>query len=390
MVVATSPLPLPTCPKLRGRHWRKILLSSMAADIPKFAYLIGTRLSEAAAAIAAHVTALVASHPELPPPVGLRDYVAWVVTTVSDPLLVNDAPVPDELVEAAKLRKADGKARRNRRRHYNIIFFTPTHYGYLTMTMFDFYVDALPPGQEYPPRGGWVAENDLLFKLWVHYLATMKLPDKRRVRPPTHLLDHSKLKYDMPADLNFQIFDRATGELVFRMVRNFCPDPELLDHGREVVYRAATTKKSVRVSTFVVKLKLPRSTHSGLAIPHQLEDRGVIVQIGFSAGLREAPEFGWVRNTLSKKTDQDTAKREASSFMTAFWLMAKHAFPSEVIEDFEEFHRKHNLPRFHPDWPACADAAHGPLKLPLPHGGLEWDNVDLAPGSGVMVQRYAR
>lgn len=76
--------------------------------------------------------------------------------------------------------------------------------------------------------------------------------------------------------------------------------------------------------------------------------------------------------------------------MTAYWLMAKHAFPPEVIEDFEDFHRKHDLPRFHPEWPLCGNATRGPLKLPLERGPLKWDNVELAPGSGVMVQRYAR
>ncbi|KAJ3502776.1 hypothetical protein NMY22_g18473 [Coprinellus aureogranulatus] len=195
------------------------------------------------------------------------------------------------------------------------------------------------------------SREHVLFELWAPFLARMKLPDKRRRRSPhSTLLDHSKLKYDMPADLNFQVFDNATGGT-----------------GLPDVHDAATTKKSIR-----------------------LEDRGVIVQIGFSAGSRDAPEFGWVRNTLSKKTDEDAAKRKVSSFMTAFWLMSKQAFPSEIVEDFENFHRKFNVPRFHPEWPDCDDASRGPLELPPSCGGQQWDDVDLAPGSAVMVQRYAR
>jgi hypothetical protein len=127
------------------------------------------------------------------------------------------------------------------------MFFTPEHYGHLTMTIVDFYVYALPDKEAYPPPGAWVAENQLLFDNWDPYLATYKLPDCRRRRSPTILLEESKLQYIMPADLNFRIFDKATNKLVFRMVRNFCPNQPFLDHGREVVHETVTTKKCIRV-----------------------------------------------------------------------------------------------------------------------------------------------
>jgi hypothetical protein len=120
----------------------------------------------------------------------------------------------------------------------------------------------------------------------------------------------------------------------------------------------------------------------------QLEDRGVIVQIGFTAGSRAAPEFGWARNTLSKKTDEDAANRKVSSFMTGFWLLAKHAFKGEIVDDLADFHG--SLPHLHPNWPHCGNATHGPFLLPPACGNFEWDGVELAPGCAVMVQRYAR
>lgn len=122
----------------------------------------------------------------------------------------------------------------------------------------------------------------------------------------------------------------------------------------------------------------------------QLEDRGSIIQIGFTAGSRAAPEFGWARNALSKKAGEGTSNHRVSSLMAAFWLIAKQGFPPEIISDFEDFYKKNGLPYLHPDWPATQDTSRGPLELPSSSGACKWDDVELAPGCAVMVQRYAR
>lgn len=251
--VVAAPPAQPPCNKAHRRRWRELILSSMEIDVPRFAYLIGSRSPEAGAIIA-HIAALTASHPELPPFGDERHYLGWVINAVSDPDKLKAHSVPLQLTEAATSRKAAGKSRRCHRREFNIMFFTPEHYGHLIMTIVNFYVDALPDREAYPPPGTWVAENQLLFDNWDDYLATYRLPDCRRRRSPLILLDESKLQYIMPVDLNFQIFDKGTNRLIFRMVREFCPDQPFLDHGREVIHETVTTKKSIRVRILILVL----------------------------------------------------------------------------------------------------------------------------------------
>lgn len=101
------------------------------------------------------------------------------------------------------------------------------------------------------------------------------------------------------------------------------------------------------------------------------------------------PLFGWVRNMLSKRTDEAASNRELAQFFTYFWLRCKVVFPAAITSDLEGFYEQWNLPRLQADWPAQREDR-GPMELPLSGGPASWEDVELAPGCGVIVQRYAR
>ena len=131
----------------------------------------------------------------------------------------------------------------------------------------------------------------------------------------------------------------------------------------------------------------PTTFHSRVLL--QLEDTGSVVQIGFSAGSRSVPSFGFVRNLLSKAADADAANRNFSALLTFFWLCSMGVFPQEIIDDIKKFYREYDIPRLNPDWPS-SEETRGTLSLPPECGSYTFHDVELAPGCAVMVQRYAR
>lgn len=64
---------------------------------------------------------------------------------------------------------------------------------------------------------------------------------------PTHLLELDRLQDTIPAELNCFICDKATGELIFAIFRDFCPIKEILDWARGLVYETVTMRKNIRV-----------------------------------------------------------------------------------------------------------------------------------------------
>jgi hypothetical protein len=129
------------------------------------------------------------------------------------------------------------------------MFRNPRHYEDFSQTVAILSYTALPKGEAYPPPGHWVAEDAEVHGIWKPYMETVKLPDARRKRSPTHLLEHGRLQGVIPAEVNCIIQDKTTGEPVFAMFRNFCPTKEILDWARELVYEAVTTRKDIRVSS---------------------------------------------------------------------------------------------------------------------------------------------
>ena len=71
-----------------------------------------------------------------------------------------------------------------------------------------------------------------------------------------------------------------------------------------------------------------------------MDDPGSLIQIGFSAGARHAPNFDWVRNIthhdLPKQVITDLNYHSSSAFVL-FWNLAKDTLPKDIINDFNTF-----------------------------------------------------
>jgi hypothetical protein len=49
---------------------------------------------------------------------------------------------------------------------------------------------------------------------------------------------------------------------------------------------------------------------------------------------------------------KNAENQELSAIMFYLWVWAKCLYPAKVIQDFEDYYSRYNIPRFDPDWPA--------------------------------------
>ncbi|KAF6745808.1 hypothetical protein DFP72DRAFT_992945 [Ephemerocybe angulata] len=364
-----GPDPPTICTKAQRRKWMGLVVSYLSADLPLSVELITSPTKDASAALHRRLAEFFKSDPDgMLPPALERSSTSWALTVVSDPLQ-RPPDTPDLLIRAARSRQRyiDNQRTAKRQQIASVILFKdPVRMDSFARTIATFWVDDLGNGVEYPPKGHWIAEREEEYAAWDHYFAQQRRPDKRRGRQPVHLVDSELLQLVIPAEVSCYIRDRSSGDLVFAIIRNFCKIPGMIQFGRRVVADAVATRKNVR-----------------------MEDTGSVVQVGFSAGSRRVPSFGFVRNLVSKAVDADTANREFSVLLTFFWLCSMGVFPSEIIDDFKAFYGEFDIPRLNPDWPSYNEAQ-GTLKLPPECGSYVFKDIELAPGCAVMVQRYAR
>ncbi|RXW19245.1 hypothetical protein EST38_g6615 [Candolleomyces aberdarensis] len=343
--------------------WKAVFREDLDAHLCFYAAIITSRDFDSL--IHARVDAMVSSFPHLIPPVPPSAYVSWAVSVAADN---QSQPI---LHRAAIMRKVGkSSARRVRRDVANHLFVTktPTEYATLRHGIAEFYHDRLPPGEEYPPQGHWVAKTQSIFDTWEVYLRNTPLPDKRMKAKPVHLLDRSRMVQSIPEDLSCIIYDKTTNEPVLVVMRNFSGLAPIRRWASEIVSRGAAVRRNVRK-----------------------EDSGTLVMAGFSAGSRRAPEFGIVRNFESRE-GKDAEKADnvkIANLLTYVWTRAKALFPSKIIEDFENFYDGSSAPRFDPGWPASSTKS-GALKLVLDGREHVFENVERAPGCAIMCQRYAR
>lgn len=122
-----------------------------------------------------------------------------------------------------------------------------------------------------------------------------------------------------------------------------------------------------------------------------MEDAGHLSLIGFTAGSRSTPAFGMARNFISREGSEveNAENQELAAIMSYFWVRAKCLYPAEVVQDFEDYYSRYNIPRFDPDWPASY-SDRGTLAFPLAAGKYTFQDIERAPGCGIVAQRYAR
>lgn len=129
-----------------------------------------------------------------------------------------------------------------------------------------------------------------------------------------------------------------------------------------------------------------------------MEDPGSLVQIGFSAGSRSAPQFDWVRNITNRKLPKgvvDEMDYRSSSIFALFWNLCRDLLPSEIMDDFDAFFDKFNMVRMSSEKGAAKNFID--KKTPrgeyiVQVGGTEFafSNAEMAPPAGVCGQNYAR
>ena len=103
----------------------------------------------------------------------------------------------------------------------------------------------------YPPMGHWVCETASIERKWQKHLQTGRQPDARLPRLPLHFLQKSRLTHDIGPLDSASIYDADTGELEAIVVREFCPNPKVLEPVNNIIEEAVIERKSIRVSSFI-------------------------------------------------------------------------------------------------------------------------------------------
>ncbi|RXW19508.1 hypothetical protein EST38_g6347 [Candolleomyces aberdarensis] len=349
--------------KAASRRWRAIFKAEFNSKPLLYAALITAR--SARALLQDQIATVASLHPNLTLPVPREECGAWALGIAGT---IGVPPIIERALNARRVERTE--ARWSLRQLARNVFIPSYLTTYVTArnALVKLEFNPLPPHEEYPPRGHWVASTPGIYKTWKQYLANCPLPDKGMKRKPVHLLERGRLSYSIPAELSCLIYDKKTKELVMVVIRDFCGVPAILKLAMEIVSRAAAVRRSVRK-----------------------EDSGTLMLAGYSCGSRSAPSFGITRNFESGEGHK--AEREdniaISQILAYFWARAKGRYPDEVTEDIENFYDKYNIPRFDPDWPASATRS---ADLSLKFGGREFTfkDVERAPGCAILCQRYAR
>ncbi|KAJ3507051.1 hypothetical protein NMY22_g17053 [Coprinellus aureogranulatus] len=350
-----------TCPTSKIPSWKRILatdfqrrssayLQAIAADTTEFQDLLD---------------AVFSSRESLLPPTEPNGFAPFALDVLRG---LQIPAVSSAIFERQVFQRKARFERRDIER--NIFLFMAPEARVFLLVVADIFVERLPSGEEYPPRGHHIASTRRMARKWETKFSSGKQADRRLPRRPIHILQSDRLALSIPEDLSCRLYDRETRELVLVVIRRFCNHSALLTWVSRVVQSALKSRRSVR-----------------------MEDLGVLIQLGFSAGSRSNPSFGFVKNFLSKAAGAGDAElrsnRELASALIYFWLRSKALFPSEVVDDISAFYSENDIPRFDPDWPASREEI-GVLELPFGATAFAFEDVERAPGCAVAVDGYAR
>ncbi|TFK59493.1 hypothetical protein BDN72DRAFT_734678, partial [Pluteus cervinus] len=225
----------------------------------------------------------------------------------------------------------------------------------------------------YPPKGSFVCETQAIFNIWQPHLKNRKLADQRHARRPCHLLDSTKLRYDVgPRESRlFYYKGKVVGGVFRRVTRN----KEAVKWGDHVVRKEADFKKSVR-----------------------LDDPGKFELVGYTAGAFSASKFDWARNNIGPARPADsirTSDEDCSAAFAFLWNMCRQRLPSEVIKDFDDFLHSNNMRRMDGHGTMVPEGTtthgHGNYTIRLLNGEeMTFHDVELAPPSGALGYNYSR
>ena len=120
-----------------------------------------------------------------------------------------------------------------------------------------------------------------------------------------------------------------------------------------------------------------------------MEDTGKLVQMGWSAGSRSAPQFDWVRNittTRLSKPEIETSNKEGSSLFAYTWQMMRNILPAEIVADFNNFTKRTGIPRMNGN----GHLPDGTYQVVVDGKPFSFPNVELAPPGAVIAENYSR
>lgn len=346
-------------------RWAQLVVAHLNSNSEAIASLVEADTPSNDALIVEILHALFCTRSPISPPVQPSSYLSWVLEivarhpTISPLLRASHRERHRRRVAVMWLRRAAGFTYR--------VFKTPVAYSQWHITVLHLYLKQLPHGQEHPTPGHWIAETKAVYDLCSEYIRLQKLADSRDGRYPVERMDPDRIIRTIPPELSCLIFDVDTKELVASIVRNFSRSQTLLDWAKETIDLAVAMRRSAR-----------------------LEDPGLLILIGFTAGSRSHPLFALARNLRRKNIDTTEADIRNAVASAIFAKHTQMLHPIEVWTDMEAYHRKHSIPHLDSKWPKSCEAS-GPLALPAPGGGtITVRDIEHGPGCAIMSQNYAR
>ena len=179
-------------------------------------------------------------HPDIDRANLCRHFLSWC----ANPKLT----CPPALSQAVSRRKAHKEARRTLKRDFVTITglnWSDARRDQYLSTIPTIIVDELP--EAYPPIGRWMFESESIARKWRHHITKGRQPDARYPRLPMLKLDAQRLAHDVDASES-RIFITKAGNLVAAVLRDICPDDEVLTWVDAVIVDTVRLRKSIRVS----------------------------------------------------------------------------------------------------------------------------------------------
>lgn len=145
-----------------------------------------------------------------------------------------------------------------------------------------YFVQSYAKDSAYPPVGEWIAETEEIREIWHHRVAVAPLPDSRQARHPMHLLDLSRLEFNLEPHSSAIFKDAVTHEVVMVVMRDFCRDKGVLDWISNVVLENIKVQRNICVR-MLFKISVPPLTRTPLSRKKTVGAWSWLVSFSFSS-----------------------------------------------------------------------------------------------------------
>jgi hypothetical protein len=171
--------------------------------------------------------------------------IADILSELKDWSLVNR--ISENLTKAIKTWSAEQDWRRSLHRKYALslrLNYKPAHRNAFLDTLDSLSVTAL--STSYPPYKHWVCETAEIRNKWEEHILYSKQPDVRQPRrDQITIINPHLLKHNIPP--NQSVIIREGEQVVGLVIRNFCPDDQVLWWADKIVQDTVEAKTCARV-----------------------------------------------------------------------------------------------------------------------------------------------